>query len=403
MSRKKAMVLTIIDGLILSSLLGVAGFLFLHYSHYVTALLWQEIPSKVAFSPIYYLVLGSLGGVLIAWSQVKLKSVGVSANKLMGELKLTSRLTYDQVWPNLVMAFFALIFGGSVGPEAGGLAMIIYLSVWLADKLRYMLAHQEEVFNISYVKRLRMLFNFKNYRQAYDPEKAIAPKKKRFWVALLIGNGSLVFFLLMKAFHHSSFFVLLGKTNWGKEELFVALPLVCLGLFFAKGCQYLSRGIEHSTSYLAKRVGNPLLSIITGLLIGCLGMLAPNLLFSGQGVLTAMPNQLPSALFLITAALLKYAVTEWCLSTSWFGGHIFPILTSSVVFGYGIAELMPTFDQLFVVCLVAMSAAIWLLRSPLLVWLLLALYFPVELLLLSFMIAVGYLIYYRKTKPQKIT
>lgn len=107
----------------------------------------------------------------------------------------------------------------------------------------------------------------------------------------------------------------------------------------------------------------------------------PRLLFSGQPFLSLVPQfssqQSASTLFL--AAILKLLFLQLCLKTGWIGGDIFPITFAAILLGFGWAHLLPGFDSLLIVAVVAASVATSILRSPIFPSIFIALFFPANL------------------------
>lgn len=96
---------------------------------------------------------------------------------------------------------------------------------------------------------------------------------------------------------------------------------------------------------------------------------------------------------------------EFCLKSGWIGGNIFPVIFASILQGYAIASFFPQLDTLFIVAIIASSASIAILKSPLLVGLFLILFFPKELTPVILIIVALFILFSKMSdkSPQKIT
>ncbi|MEO4053825.1 chloride channel protein [Solibacillus sp. CAU 1738] len=395
-----------IYGLILSAIIGVISSAFLILVNGFTDFLWTDVPNRLNMPSIYPLFLCTFGGVLVGVSRYKWGNLPKIAHDSIVELKTTKRMDYSYVYVNFFIAFLVLIFGAGVGPEAAILSSVIALSVWQADKMRYVYFSYNEWKKDSWYIRLKNLALPHNYRIPYDPDRAPKEKKlvlfKKLLNMLFIVNGIVTFWFFIKITEQPPLAIKLGETSWGLNELFLIIPLVLFGILFSK----LYKLMEKAMSKLFSKMNNKIIlsAVIGGIGIGLMALIAPNLLFSGQHSMQYLPNLVPtlSIATLFLGSILKLIFMEFCLKSGWVGGNIFPVIFASILQGYAIAAFFPQLDTLFIVAVIGSSASIAILQSPLLVGLFLILFFPKELTLVILVIVVLF-IWLSKKFPQKIT
>ena len=396
-------------GLILSGIIGVISSVFLILVNGVTDILWTDIPNQLNTPFIYPLILCIFGGVLVGVSRYKWGNLPKVAHNSIVELKTTKRIDYSYVYVNFFIAFLVLIFGAGVGPEAAILSSVIALSVWQADKMRYIYYSYDEWKKESWSIRLKNLVLPHNYRIPYNPDRAPKEKKLLFFKKLLntlfIVNGIVTFMFFIKLTEQPPLAIKLGETSWGLDELFLFIPLVLFGILFSKLYQLMERVMNKLFSKINNKI--ILSAVIGGIGIGLMSLIAPNLLFSGQHSMQHLPNLVPtlSIATLFLGSILKLIFMEFCLKSGWVGGNIFPVIFSSILQGYAIAAFFPLLDTLFIVAVIGSSASIAILKSPLLVGLFLMLFFPKELTPVILIIAFLFIWLNKMSKkfPQKIT
>ena len=187
----------------------------------------------------------------------------------------------------------------------------------------------------------------------------------------------------MKTTAQPAFITKIGETSWGKDELLLFLPLVPYAFIF--GTLYLT-----VKNYFFKVISTLKTSLLLKTMFGAtmIGMIAiffPNLLFSGQHSLplaVKLGSTMP-VLTLIGLSLLKLIFLEVCLQTGWVGGDIFPITFASLLHGFAIAQLFPTYDNLFIIATISLTLASTLLENELLALIFISLFFPLEILPLA--------------------
>lgn len=302
------------------------------------------------------------------------------------------RYPIHNTWQNLVLALVILVSGAGVGPEAPLLGAVIAYSIWQADKLRYLEANWEQLRGQRIGMWVNYLFHPRSYLLPYPSSQKQTGKKLR---NLLIVNGFLVFWLMMRLTDQPSFVTKLGETNWSLMDILFFLPLCLYGFAIGKCCAWLKGVIRTRLNRF-----NLTLAIkisIGGVAIFLVTVLAPTLLFSGQHSLHSIVElglETP-VLSLMILSFVKLIFLEICLWSGWTGGDIFPVTFAAFLQGFAVAQVFPQVDNLFVVLVVSLSMAIALLEKEWLAGIFISLFFPIQLLPLS-LLMIGLTIFGRK-------
>lgn len=371
-------------GLILSAIIGLIAAAFLVIEGFMTKVIW------LSNSYVFQTFLIIVGSFILYFLLKRWPNLPETSKDSIKELRQNQTIDYQDVFLNLLVTLVILSFGSGVGPEAALLSAIISLSIWQADNLRYFYFQYDELKQLSLGTSVKRLLNPFKYRQRYDGR--IAPKTPKFlkWKKLLYIvfsiNGLLAFVLLIKQTDQPSFIMKLGHSHWQLSELWIVPLLMIVGIIIGmilKKLNYLfEKSIQRLNLNLAVRITLGAIGIIV------ISYLEPNLLFSGQHslhlLIGAWSNQ--SATFLFLMALLKLIFLAWCLTFNWRGGDIFPITFATMTAGFGVATLLPNFDTLLVVAVLATTLMSELL-SPIVAGVFIALFFPITLMPIIILVA----------------
>jgi len=371
-------------GLILSAIIGLIAAAFLVIEGFMTKVIW------LSNSYVFQTFLIIVGSFILYFLLKRWPNLPKTSKDSIKELRQNQTIDYQDVFLNLLVTLVILSFGSGVGPEAALLSAIISLSIWQADNLRYFYFQYDELKQLSLGTSVKHLLNPFKYRQRYDGR--IAPKTPKFlkWKKLLYIvfsiNGLLAFVLLIKQTDQPSFIMKLGHSHWQLSELWIVPLLMIVGIIIGmilKKLNYLfEKSIQRLNLNLAVRITLGAIGIIV------ISYLEPNLLFSGQHslhlLIGAWSNQ--SATFLFLMALLKLIFLAWCLTFNWRGGDIFPITFATMTAGFGVATLLPNFDTLLVVAVLATTLMSELL-SPIVAGVFIALFFPITLMPIIILVA----------------
>ncbi|GEO69246.1 chloride channel protein [Levilactobacillus acidifarinae] len=368
-------------GLLLSVLIAAVSGVFMILEGELITLFWTTIPAKLTIDWPYYLLLCGLGAWLLARLNRRWGPMPATAHQAMAELRQTQTVQYRDTFKNLAVALVILAGGAGVGPEAALLGAVVSLSVWEMDRLRYFYFNHETLKTVPVYRQLWWLIaptgHLQRYRSTHSvPTEQLGAKKLN---ALFIANGLVAFFLLMRAIGHPSFITKMGASHWTWQQLWVVIPILLVSLLVGWLYHWGSRQLHALLQRLPQRFPRPFLGAAVIFLFAILG---PRLLFSGQTFMALIPrvNGHQTAAVILAAAVLKLIFLQLCLATGWIGGDIFPIAFASILFGFGLAQLLPGFDALLIVAVVATSLATSLLGNIWVAGIFIALFFPANLL-----------------------
>lgn len=396
---KKQGILLGLLGLVYSSLIAGLSYLFIMAEKLGSYLLWETLPHSFHLGWVYRLVVLTL----LFWAVYQLKkrwgNLPRTSHDLLHELGSKQTVSYAQTWHDATLALLILLSGAGVGPEATLLGAVIALSIWQADKLRYLHQHWTDFGALSFWKKLAWLFSPSQYLLAYPDYQKGTGKGLR---NLLIANGLFVFWILMRLTDQPSFVTKLGQTGWSWQDLLIFVPLCLWGYGLGKGYTYLSNWLK---AFLDKLHLSLFLQLGLGVLATFLVMTwSPILLFSGQHSLHDLVElglQTP-VLLLLLLSFGKLLFLDLSIWSGWTGGDIFPITFAAFLQGFAVAQIFPQFDSLFVVLVVSLSMAIGLLGKEWLAGIFISLFFPIQLLPVSLAI-IGLALLWSKQKTKFLT
>ncbi|MCI1902685.1 MAG: chloride channel protein [Enterococcaceae bacterium] len=364
-------------GLLLSAFIGAVASFFLFIETILTDFLWQSSRAL----PNLLVILA--GAYLLFLMQRKRPYLPKTAHDSLNELKKEKRAEYRDVFLNLGITLVILCAGAGVGPEAALLSAVISLSIWQADKLRYLYFSYDELRTLPWLVRLKRLASYSKYTHPYTgllEKNKRKLREKKLLVAMFILNGLFVFAVLLRETDQPSFVTKLGQSNWQLSELWILLPILVFSLLYGF--------LWHKFDFLLKtlighfHVALPLRIALGAMLIFLISQSAPDLLFSGQHSVHLLTSDWKGAsfLFLSGMALLKLLFFSWCTEFGWRGGEIFPSLFASMTQGFALSVLFPTIDPLLIVAITATSLGAAILGNALLSGIMVALFCPLSLM-----------------------
>ena len=402
--KKETLIIRIIFyGLLLSSLIGFISFGFIFLESHISHFLWDKLLNDMPFKGISILIFCLIGSFCIGKLREKWGDYPQTAHDSIDQLKKIQTVNYRPAFKSLFVALLVLIFGAGVGPEAALLGAIVMLSIWQADKMRYLFFNQETFINLSPFERISHMLHPTKYLVTYNAESA--PKGENFLStkkALNIFfsvNGLISFTILMKLTKQPSFISKMGDTSWHLKDLWIFIPLLIVGLLSGKIYNVFKKKMSLWFNFWQDE---PVKKALLGSLsIFVVGIFFPNLLFSGQVALGSVPKDYVkfSFIILLLVVIIKLVFLQICLNTGWIGGDIFPIVFASIIQGFAISQVLPTFDVIFIVATVATAMAVTILDSPIGVAVFIALFFPIQMIPVIF--ATALILKFAKQSIQK--
>jgi len=363
-----------------------------------TSLLWEKLPAAIHFAA-FPVIMCAAGGLLIGLVHKYLGDYPEELPVVMGKIKQQKHYDYKPMAVMLVASFLPLVFGGSIGPEAGMTGVIAGLCCWVGDNVKYAKERQQEYSEIGEAVTLGVIFHaplfgvfaVEEENLNADTSKILLPKPMKFVLyGIAIGAAMLVFRIFGNAFGHAGGIPRFSDVVMSWQDYVMLLVYIPAGtLLFAFFCL-----CEKCTGFVAGKLPLIVREIAGGILIGVIGMLLPVVLFSGEEQLAEMTGAFFrfTPWILIGVCLLKVFLTTFSIHFGFKGGHFFPVIFAAACLGFGIAmAVFPahTADHVVFAAGVVMAATFGAqIKKPLAVTMLTLLCFPVKMIPFLFFAAV---------------
>ena len=369
---------------------GIVFWLFLLAVKEGTALLWEVIPGDEP-SGVYPLIVCSAGGLLIGIFRKIFGDYPEDMMIVLGKVKKTGTYPYRKMLILIVAALLPLIFGSSVGPEAGMVGIITALCCWAGDNLRFAGNRSSMYSRIGASVSLSVMFQSPLFgifeveeNDETSSDEGVLPKSTKILVyCIAAGAGFGCFYLLNQIFGKvTEGFPTFSNISLGVwDYILFILYLACgilLGVFFEYSEQFFSRISEKLPAVASE--------LITGIVLGGIACLLPVIKFSGEEQMGILIRDyaLYAPVAMIGIGLLKVILTNMCIRLGLKGGHFFPLIFGAVCVGYGVALIFFPGDAshaTFAAAIVTAGTLGVTMKKPLAVSMLLLLCFPIKSLL----------------------
>ncbi|MEG0376141.1 MAG: chloride channel protein, partial [Raoultibacter sp.] len=350
--------------------------------------LWKTVPESIGFA-FFPLVACTLGGLIIGLYEKRFGPYPEELNSVMKKVKENGRYEYDSIGVSSVAALLPLLFGGSIGPEAGLTGAIAGLCTWVGDRMKRFGSDFKHLTQIGTSAALTAIFTAPLLGFAAplygslenndnDDEGFVIPKTSKIIIYFCAIAGALGAFMGLGAlFGTGGGLPHFSEITIGTTELIWLIPIVLIGAIGGWLYHLFNRFSLGLSTILGKR---PVIkAVIAGFVLAACGMMLPFTMFSGESqthTLSEIWLGIPAIVLLLTG-FVKLFVTPFCINMGWRGGHFFPVIFAGISIGYGCAALTGA-DPVF--CMCASTAAICggVMRQPLMAVLLLFLCFPVK-------------------------
>lgn len=310
-----------------------------------------------------------------------------SLENVMASVKTTGGYQLEHPGASIVGFLLPLVFGGSIGPEAGLTGIIAATCTHIGNSLKAAGIRVKHITDVTVSAALSAVFASPFVgvvAAAEDSMPALDPSDYEFRrkVKLVLYTASALGAIIGIALFTSIFGKESGVPHFdgvtpGANKLWWALPCILLG--------YLAVLIYHTASTgfakLDARLGDhPIVKpFAAGLILGILAVPLPYVLFPGEAQSFELMRNWAnvSGTVLIATGLLKCAVTPLCINFGWRGGHFFPVIFAGIALGYGIASV-GGFEPMFCVAITTATLVAGVQRKALVAIAMLLLCFPVQ-------------------------
>ena len=351
--------------------------------------LWNYLPSLINFK-YYTIIVCLMGGLLIGLWKDKYGDSPEELNQVIKTVKQEHRYSYSNIFPSIVSSILPLIFGASIGPEAGLTGIIAGLFTWMGDKFKIFNDELEELAQIGITATLGTIFvsPMFGFVEPIENEESKLPKTSKnilYFVAILSSFG--IFVLLNHLTHNKVGLHSIGTATLSNLNYPGIIVLIILGVLLSY-VYFVSRKLSKR---IFKNLGDNFIlkGLVGGLILGIIGTLLPFTMFSGEQQIYLLLDEgvQLGLIVLILTSILKIVLTNICIETGLKGGHLFPLVFSGTAMGYASGILL-NMDPVISMSVVTTSFVAGILKKPIAVVLLLMIIFPMNLIPLMLVSAV---------------
>ncbi len=396
--KRVAVLLFGIVSLFLGFVAGLLVWLVLKVLAAGTDFVWTFLPEHIQIHRLAYnIIICTIGAMVIFWFRKKHGPLPDTTEEVMAKIKKTGKYPYNNLSTIAVAALLPLIFGGTLGPEAGLVGFIAGLCCWVGDNLKYrgekLTALTETGLSValSIVFRTPLIGITENLEPDNDKEKygkKIFQKRHRIFIYIMGVAGGLIAMMLATQILTNLLpnfpagglprFPQMQDFDW--TLLLWLIPIIAIGAVL--GLFY--KGVDFGAQKIAKKLQkHPFIPVlIAGLAVAICGYFLPDTMFSGEHQLEPLIANWQSmdAVILIVTGLLKLTLVSVCINFAWKGGSIFPIVFGASAVGFAFA-LVTGIDGSFAAVMTVAATYAFISRKPATTIALLLLCVPVPYLL----------------------
>ncbi len=379
---------------VIGAIVSIIFWLFLFAIKWGIELIWNVLPGEFTRLSVYPLIICTAGGLIIGLIRRAAGDYPEDMMTVFGKLKADKTYPYRKLPMLFICALLPLIFGSSVGPEAGMVGLIVALCCWAGDSMKFAKSESEYYSRMGAEVTLSVMFRSPLFG-LLDVEEDVSETDKTSGGQELTGLLKIVLYCVAAGAAFGMFWLmntLFGKVSEGfptfdlvsaqrADYMLFVIYLICgiiLGLFFER-----SERIFH----MAGQKLPPVIKEMTaGLILGAVACVLPVIRFSGEEQMGILIEDYAkyAPLAMIGIAFLKIIMTNLCISFGLKGGHFFPLIFSAVCLGFGVSLMIFPQDVSHATYAAAIVSAGTLgvtLKKPLAVSMLLLLCFPAGYLL----------------------
>lgn len=346
-------------------------------------ILFETLPKYINI-PYLTLLTCIVGGLVIGIYEKLFHASPEDLETVMAVIKRDGKYRCDRLGIRTIGAALPLIFGASIGPEAGLTGIIAGLCFWAGERFRYVGKHLSELSQVGLGAALGVifrspLFGFMMPIEDEEVTEELAHRDKMLAYLASILGGFGAYSLLTSIFGGGMGITRLEGEGIGSRERIFVVVLIAVGVLAGVLYVLFLKGTRKLFGFLNKKVGIIFCTVLGGVSIGLFGMYVPFSMFSGEAQMEELVecymDYAPAALLLIGVA--KLLLTNISIQSGFKGGHFFPVIFSGVSIGYG-AGLFCSVSPVFAAAIVTSALMGFIMKKPIAVVLLLMLCFPVE-------------------------
>ncbi len=373
-------------GFVMGTVVGGFCWSFLFLINLLSNFLWHELPHIFNISNFNItIILCILGGVIIGLGQKYLGPYPKEMEEVIHEYKVTKTIEYKHLPQYIVCAFLPLIFGGSIGPEAGLFGTVAMFSTFLSKKIKNSNPELKEEFMetstsavLTAIFQVPIFSSFSCDKKSIHKASLISRKLLNYLTyTCTVLSAFFVIKLLNNLTHKESFIFKLAQNNITSKELLYFIPIVILSIIIGLSYNY----IGHLIEYIYKKTKlslNPFIAaVICGFILAILGAYFPYTLFSGEHALKEIVNNYGElgAAYLLLIAFLKILATRISINFRWVGGQIFPLIFVSFCIALALSGIF-NIDPTYFVAIIAAGVITVVLRKPFIAVILICFFLP---------------------------
>lgn len=391
--------------LILGFISGAIIWIILKLINFCTDFIWTLVPGYINIHPLAYnLIVCCIGAVLIVLLARKVGDLPHLSEEVMDIIKKDGGYPYNRLPVCILAAVLPLVFGGTLGPEAGLVGVIAGLCCWVGDNLKYRGTKLQTLAETGFSVALSIVFMtpLAGIVDTLEPDnktesyiKKISKKRNRIFIYCVgVAGGFLAFYilgLLLQAFIPGAGEG--GLPHFTKDftinlELFIWLiPIILIGAI--SGLIYSASNLAFERLRKLFKNNRIVPALIVAVCLAVCGFYFKETMFSGEHQLGTLIDNWTSytAVYLLIIGLLKLILSCLCINFGWRGGAIFPIIFGTSVIGFSVASFAGI-NGSFAAAVCVASAYAYISRKPGLVTAILLLCFPPTYIPLILVVAI---------------
>ena len=221
--------------IIIGVITGLIIWCFIRCMNFGIHFLWDYLPGLINFK-YYTIVVCLIGGLILGLWKNKYGDYPEDLNQVVKTVKQENRYSYSNIFPTIVSALLPLVFGASVGPEAGLSGIIAGLYTWIGDKLKIFNDELEELAQIGITATLGTIFASPifGFVEPIENEDGKLPKTSKnilYFVAILSSFG--IFIFLNHLTHYQSILHSIGTASLSNLNYPGIIILIILGVLLS--------------------------------------------------------------------------------------------------------------------------------------------------------------------------